>query len=814
MYRGVVYNEMKGAMSSPIAQVQMELQSLLFPTTTYHYNSGGDPEHIPSLSYEQLVGFHRSHYHPSNATFMTYGDFPVRDTQALIEDWALEHFEPRTLDLHLHDERRYREPLRVESYYTHEGTGEDRDTTYIALGWLLGHTGDTRHYMHDLLLANVLLQHSGSPLRRALETTSLGTAPLELCGLDDSAREAMFICGLEGSNAEDADAVEKLVFDVLEGVARDGVPQETIEAVLTQLEIAQRELGGGHFPHGLQLLTRILGAKTHGGDPFSFLDVDAAIEELRTEIKNPEFIKRQVRRLLDNPHRVRLVMSPDPGLAKRRELAERRRLDALAKEMDAARQKAIIERASTLDERQRHGNNPDLLPKVGIADVPPDLRIPVGREQPIAGTPATWYSAGTNGLVYMQWVADLPALTTAETEALVLYYTMLPEVGSGGRDYAATQALQARLGSLAAHVSLRADVADVRSARGFIALSGKSLARDQAALARLMRETIDTVDFGERQRVREVVAQMRAAQESSVTDRGHTLAMLAAASGMGAVGQLDNLWDGPLSIAKLKQLDTALDDDPALDDIAARLRSIREKMTAQAPRLLVVSQESEQQALGETLAATLADGSAGRTSSRFAWSGAPHRVHEAWLTNTQVNFCARAYPAVPADHPDAPVFSVLGKFLHNGYLHRAIREQGGAYGSGARYDSDSGSFRFFSYRDPRLEGTLHDFDEALDWLQGAHVDRELEEAVLGIIQAIDQPASPAGEAIQAYFQALHGRTPEFRRRYRSGVLATTIADLQRLGREYLRPELASTAVITNRETLDKHAHLRLEPRTI
>ena len=237
-------------------------------------------------------------------------------------------------------------------------------------------------------------------------------------------------------------------------------------------------------------------------------------------------------------------------------------------------------------------------------------------------------------------------------------------------------------------------------------------------------------------------------------------------------------------------------------------------MSAQPPRLLVVSQESEQRALEATLAATLAAGNAGRAASRFGWSASPRRVHEAWLTNTQVNFCARAYPAVPAEHPDAPAFSVLGKFLHNGYLHRAIREQGGAYGSGARYDSDSGSFRFFSYRDPRLEGTLEDFDEALDWLQGAHVDRELEEAVLGIIQAIDQPASPAGEAIQAYFQALHGRTPEFRRRYRNGVLRTTIADLQRVGREYLRPELASTAVITNRETLEKHAHLQLEPRSI
>ena len=157
---------------------------------------------------------------------------------------------------------------------------------------------------------------------------------------------------------------------------------------------------------------------------------------------------------------------------------------------------------------------------------------------------------------------------------------------------------------------------------------------------------------------------------------------------------------------------------------------------------------------------------------------------------------------------DAPVFSVLGKFLHNGYLHRAIREQGGAYGSGASYDSDSASFRFFSYRDPRLEGTLKDFDHALEWLQSnPHGYRQLEEAILVVIQQIDQPKSPAGEAIQAYFHTLHGRTPEFRRRFRSGVLGVTVADLQRVGREYLQPGKASTAVITNREMAERHRHL-------
>lgn len=814
VYRGVVYNEMKGAMSAPAAQVQMQIQSLLFPTTTYHYNSGGDPEHIPALTHEQLKEFHRSHYHPSNATLMTYGDFAVAEHHAHFEEWALRHFTREQFHFDSAHERRYREPIRAQGQYTHEGSGELRDRTYIVIGWLLGAVGDPRAAMRDLLLANVLLQHSGSPLRQALETTDLGAAPLEFSGLDDSAREAMFLCGLEGSNPEHADAVEELVFSVLRAVARDGVPQDAVEAVLTQMELAQRELGGGHYPHGLQLLSRILGAAVHGGDPFAFLEIEPALDELRERIADPQYIRRLVQDLIDNPHRVRLVMSPDPGLAARRERAERHRLDAAGGALTGIQKRELVARARTLDERQRHGNNPDLLPKVEIADVPADLRIPAGQALKAGETPVTWYAAGTNGLAYAQWIVPLPLLTAPEVESLVLFYSLIAEVGSGGRDYRATQQLQARLGSLSASVSLRADVRDARLAHGWFAVAGKSLARDHRALLSLVRDTVDSVRFDEYARIRDLVSQISAAQESSITDRGHTLAILAAASGMGTVGQLDNLWDGPVSIARVKTLDAAVAGEAALQEFAAGLRRMAEKIASQPPEILLIGQAEHRDGLMQSLSATLADLRPRTGSGAFSWNAPAAPVREAWVTNTQVNFCARAYPAVPADHPDAPAFSVLGRFLHNGYLHRAIREQGGAYGSGASYDSDSASFRFFSYRDPRLEGTLGDFDEALNWLQRGHGDRQLEEAILGVIQAIDQPNSPAGEAVQAHFQSLHGRTPEFRRRYRSRVLAATLTDLQRLGSAYLKPGLASTAVITSRDALARHPHHGLEVRTL
>jgi Zn-dependent M16 (insulinase) family peptidase len=177
------------------------------------------------------------------------------------------------------------------------------------------------------------------------------------------------------------------------------------------------------------------------------------------------------------------------------------------------------------------------------------------------------------------------------------------------------------------------------------------------------------------------------------------------------------------------------------------------------------------------------------------------------MTNTQVNFCAKAYPAVSSAHKDAAALSVLAGFLRNSYLHTAIREQGGAYGGGAAFDSDNACFRFYSYRDPRFTETLDDFDKSLEWLQShPHEYQPLEEAILGVISSIDKPSSPAGEASQAYFSALFGRDADYRRDYRARILTVTLEDLKRVGNDWLQPTLASTAVVShtgNQEQADK-----------
>ncbi|MDH3935286.1 MAG: insulinase family protein, partial [Gammaproteobacteria bacterium] len=322
LFKGVVFNEMKGAMSSPSSILWQTLTRYLFPTTTYHYNSGGDPEHIPDLSYRELKEFYQTHYHPSNAVFMTYGDIPAIEHQQRIHDQALSRFEHLDVQIDVADEKRYHAPLRVQENYPYDEPGEVGDKTHIVVGWLLGPSINLKEQLEAHLLEGILLDDGASPLRYALETTDLGSAPSPLCGLEASNREMSFVCGLEGSRPENADALEKLVLDVLHKVADEGVPTERVEAVLHQLELSQREVSGDGYPYGLQLILEGLSSAVHRGDPVALLNLDPVLEELRELIRDPDYVRDLVRtRLLENSHRVRLTMVPDTELSARREKA-------------------------------------------------------------------------------------------------------------------------------------------------------------------------------------------------------------------------------------------------------------------------------------------------------------------------------------------------------------------------------------------------------------------------------------------------------------------------------------------------------------
>jgi Zn-dependent M16 (insulinase) family peptidase len=817
VFKGVVFNEMKGAMSSVSSQLWHTLCKYLYPSTTYHYNSGGEPEHIPDLTYAQLKEFYRTHYHPGNAIFMTYGDIPAAELQEKFETQALARFEPLDDIISVPDEKRYHAPVNVEEAYPLEASEDLEHKTHVVMAWLLGKTTDLDEALEAQLLSNILLDNSASPLQQALETSELGQAPSPLCGLDDSSREMAFVCGLEGTRLEDVAQVEALILDTLNKVANEGVPQADIEAALHQLELSQREVGGDGYPYGLQLILHALTAATHRGDPVAQLDLDRALTELRAKIANPSFIQNAIRTwLLDNPHRVRLTLRPDTQMASRAQAAETARLAAMKASMNDEEKQAVIERANALQARQIQEDDESILPKVGIADIPPHLHYTAGSHESINGFPLRRYSAGTNGLVYQQITCKLPALSDEQLRILPYYCICLTELGVGDKNYLDTQRWQAEVvGSISAFSSIRGMGDDVQAIDAYLTLSAKALARNSEAMNILMQDTLQKVRFDEWDRIRELIAQNRARREQSVTGNGHSLAMTAACAGMSPAAKVAHELGGLAGIAAVKALDNRLDKPTEVSGFAQQLAAIHQLVVAAPKQFLIVGEQEQLDNYRTQLAAHWPETTANIHFTPFHLAPVSARVREAWITNTQVNFCAKAYPTVPSDHPDAAPLTVLGGFLRNGYLHRAIREQGGAYGGGASQDNNSASFRFYSYRDPRLTETLKDFDAALEWLATAeHQPQALEEAILGVVGSIDKPGSPAGEAKSTYQAELFGRTREKRELFRNRVVKVTLDDLKRVARHYLNPENASIALVTHGGNKDLVQPLGLEIRNL
>ena len=800
VYKGVVFNEMKGAMSSISSQLWQAVGESLFPDTTYGVNSGGEPENITDLSYEQLQAFYQTHYHPDNATFVTFGDISAKEHQFKIQEFALRHFAPLNKRIEVPLQDKFDNAIRVTKQFPISEEEAKGDKTHLVMAWVLGNIRDPLELMSTHLLSAVLFENSASPLQQALETTDLGTAPSPLCGMDDSGLEMVFVCGVEGSSEDKLEQLEALVLNALQGVADNGVDTQRMTALLDQLELQQREVGGGGYPYGLQIMLSCLPTAIHRGDAAAALNIDPILTQLRESIQDPNFIKSLVKRLLiDNQHRVSLVMTPDTKLSQQRIEQEQQKLAAIKETLTEEEKQNIITTAAALKERQTVDDDPEILPKVDLTDIPPVTDIPEFSEQKMAKRSATFYPQGTNGLSYQQVITQLPTLNEQQSALLGIHNRVLTDLGVGSKDYLATQNWQTQVcGGINAQSSIRSDLNNEQQVSGFFTLSAKGLNIHNDAISDLLYQTYHHARFDEPQRIRELIAQSRARAEQSVTGNGHSLAMSLASQGFSPTAKLSHASSGILGIQKLKALDDSLEDSASLNALTDSLSGIHQTIISNPQQFLIIGEEHASAGILSQVEHLWKD-RAPATNSLFSLPPIRENTRELWLCNTQVNFCAKAYQTVNGGHEDAPALTVLGGVLRNGFLHTTIREQGGAYGGGASQDSSIAAFRFYSYRDPRLGETLDDFDKSIAWLlEKDHEWRVVEEAILGVISSIDKPSSPAGTAKLHFHNNLFGRTPEYHSAFRDAVLSVTQADLKRVAEKYLRPEQASIGVISHK----------------
>jgi len=799
-YKGVVFNEMKGAMSSQGSVLWQAFSEALYPTNTYHFNSGGEPRDIPDLSYEDFVEFHKHHYHPSNAVFMTFGDISAATHQANFETLALSRFEDQVPVIKVAKEQRLEAPQRHSKTYALEEDEVDKKT-HIVMGWLLGENKEPMDVLKGHLLSAVLLDNSASPLRQVLETTALAEAPSRLCGFDDSNREMVFAVGVQGSEAEHTDAIESLIINELKQVVENGIDQTQVDAMLHQLELSQREIGGDGYPYGLQLILQSLSGAMHDGDPIALLDTDQALKQLSILCEDARFIPNLIQAwILDNPHRITLTLSPDQKQAEREAEAEKAKLNAIQTALSEEEKQAIVKLSLDLEARQNQEDDLSILPEVTKEDVPADLKT-VKPVQTSQQPHYDLYEVGTNGLSYQQCILDLPDLTEKERQVLPLFNACLTEIGADGSGYLETQMKQALLtGGIATKSSIRSDIHSADKFHAKYILSGKALNRNSESLSQILMETLQSPNFSETDRIKDLIGQVRSSIDQGVTGNGHSHAMMAANQNQSITAHWRYERQGFAGIKTIKNLYDDIQSPAGLDGIISNFESIQKKLLASKGRVLVVSDSEGIETAKSSMLDQFGDFVTVEASHEdgFSLVKPSGEVKQAWVTSTQVNFCAKSYQAVPFGHPDAPKLAVLGALLRNGFLHSAVREKGGAYGGGASFDAESSAFCFYSYRDPRLLETYDDFDKSFDWLRSKEATQEkVNEAILNIISSMDKPGSPAGEAKKAFYQKVYGRDYALLMSYRTGVLETTIDELRALADQYFGNQSAAYAVLTN-----------------
>ena len=854
--RGVVLSEMRGLMHEPEQQLQQALNRGLFPTAPYRFNAGGDPREIPALEFDTLKAYHRRHYHPANAVCLSAGPLRPEWLQIRLQELALTRFSarkpPPANPSASFDVPRLEAPARSVVRYP-VVYAEDRGSVgaSVALAWRLGETSDPMAAARALLLARCLLEQGDAPLRTALlETPGSPATVLAANGVQATRRRLVFQCGIHGCDSNRAGEVESRVLEAIDGVVRDGLDVAHVEGALVQMERELRERHDPRYPFPLKLLTRILPAALYGGDPTTALDVTPMLAALRDEMRSRRETAELVRSCLrDNPERISVIAIPDPDAARRLEADDRARLMQEYGPSRRQARKRLMEQSRALRRRQESRAGESSLPRLGLdaigssrerpellrsrAGYPPVRRrsspgVPVrsGSTDQVTATSRVWITRGPiGGLAYARVAIDLSGLGPDQLDDVGLLCEILPESGHGRFTPPQTRARIARVcDRLTVEPKILAQAASGPCVSGAIVprpvllLSARAHAADEAALLEVLGDAQFHARFDRDARACAVKARSRRSKELS--RNGHLHAERIAAACLDAWSAVADRWVGPSALAHLAR---AAEGDDELESLEERMERAHHALAA-APYQLQLVRDQEYRPSGDSEPVgceyppvtqpteqegvmSASDSSAGTDreghGASLPWGTALSvSTVGAWIVEGPVNYCARVFPAVTANHPDAGPLAVLAAFLGGDVLQRAIRERGGAYGTGARYCERTATLRMFSYRDPRLSETLRDFDRVLEALRRQPPEEsELEEAVLRAVREIDRPRAFQVAALDRYLDELQGRGAEGAQPLRASVLRTDPARLHDVAERYLDPETGRTGVLagTGRE---------------
>ena len=773
-YKGVVFNEMKGAYSDPERILAERTQQSIFPDTTYGVDSGGDPRHIPGLSFAQFKRFHEEFYHPSNARIYFYGDDDPQQRLALLHSY-LSDYEARPVDSTIGTQPRFAAPKRQQFPYSVDPDAAEKPKCFVALTWLLQDELDADERRALQVLEHALLGTPGSPLRKALIDSGLGE-DLTGSGLETELAQMFFSVGLKGVQPGEVDAVEALIVQHLGDLARDGVDRGMVAAALHTAEFLFRENNTGSYPRGLGLMLRLLTDWLYDRDPFTPLRFADSFAALKAKLAaDDRYLEGLIQRhLLDNAHRTTVILQPDAELGTRLEEEETARLTAARASMSRADLEALVAQTQTLKRQQEQPDAPEdlaKLPRLQLSDLDAAVKTVPRQEDQIAGVPVLHHDLFTNGIAYLDVGCDLRVLPQELLPYIPLFGRALLEMGTKRLSFVE---LQQRIGSQTGGLNAQSLVGtrrDGRPAAAYLFLRGKAMVERVAELTAIVREVLLEGRLDDRERFLQMALEERASAEAGLVPGGHRVVSTRLRAQFDETGWLAEQMRGLSYLFFLRQLIEDIRRDwPA---VQARLEQIRALLVNRPGMLCNATVAGADRAACDQSLAALLRALPQDAHAPATWTPHLTAADEGLTVPAQVNYVGKAANLFALGYQWDGSSAVITRYLATTWLWDRVRVQGGAYGAFCSLDPFTGVFSYASYRDPNLLETLHVYDQSGAFLRDFPISSdELTKAIIGTIGDLDAYQLPDAKGYASLVRYLTGIDDAYRQQMRDQVLAT------------------------------------------
>lgn len=820
-YNGVVYNEMKGAFSSPEGVLDRVILNSLFPDTSYAYESGGDPEEIPNLTYEQFLDFHRKYYHPSNSYIYLYGDMDMEEKLKWLDENYLCEFDAAEVDSEICFQKPFDNMIEVEKTYSISSEETEEENTYLSYNKVIATSLDEKLYQAFQILDYALLSAPGAPLKKALMDAGIGK---DIMGsYDNGIYQPIFSIIAKNAEPQQKEQFVQVIEDTLRKIVEDGIDRKALEAGINYHEFRFREADFGNYPKGLMYGLDLFDSWLYDEKkPFIHMQAIPTFAFLKEQIGTRYFEDLIQKWILDNPHGSMVIVKPERGRTARmdRELDEKLQTYKAGLSPDEV-EKLARDTAELIVYQESEDAREDMekIPVLGREDISREIAPICNEERVCGGIPMVYHNVETNGIGYVTLLFDLSGVPEEKLPYVGMLQAVLGIIDTTHYEYGELfNEINVHTGGIGTSLELYPDVTKVKEKefRATFEMKGKALYPKMDVLFKMMREILTESKLEDEKRLKEILSMLKSRLQMSFLSSGHTTAALRALSYSSPLSKFKDDTDGIGYYEAVKEIEEHFEEKKEelisnLKELAARIFRADNLMisyTAAPEGLDAVEKEME----------TFKNGLFERTDGDEQENRCIlHCVkrNEGFKTSSKVQYVARTGNFIDGGAAYSGALHILKVILSYDYLWQNIRVKGGAYGCMCNFNR-IGEGYLISYRDPNLEKTIDVYEKVTEYLRNFEADdRDMNKYIIGTISNIDRPMNPSAKGTRSMNLYMNHVTEEMIKKEREEILNAGQEEIRALA-DVVAAMLAADqlCVIGSEEKIEEQKALFGEVRTL